>query len=540
MIIWLHGPSGSGKSAVGALLAESMEVPFVDLDRLVEQREGRAILDIFSEVSEQGFRAMEWNALVALQESRPSNLVVALGGGAVTEGGVRRICRSTGLRVFLDVSEEVAMTRLSESPEARPLLFEEDPAAAWRRLYRRRHAWYRDADIRIDSEGPLESVVAETLKGVRRLMNPLWCMSIEREDAEQCSIEGYQSPFVAMRDARSRLADRCHAIVTDTGVLEAHSELIVPDGGDDSAILLTLEQGEHAKKLSSVEEFAEVLVERGMGRDGAIVAVGGGVVTDLAGFLASVYMRGIATTYVPTTLAGQVDAAIGGKTAVNSAGVRNLLGTVRHPNRVYIASGFLHSLPARELRGGFVEAMKMGITSSRPLGELTFAARASVIRGEIPETIDDIIRLSVSTKMDVVREDLNDRSKRISLNLGHTFGHAVEAVLPGVLSHGEAVALGIIAAAEVALYRGIVSERRRDYLHELLLPFGPAEPLDVSIPRVLHSMTSDKKSRRGVLRMVLPREETGYEVVAASDADEIAGALQRALLALRSFHSNVS
>lgn len=539
MIVWIHGPSGSGKSAVGALLAATMDVPFVDLDRLVEEREGRSILDIFSEVSESGFRAMEWNALVSLLEPRQSGLVVALGGGAVTEGGVRRICRSTGLRVFLDVSEEAAMARLTESSEARPLLFEEDPASAWRRLYQRRLSWYRDADIRIDSDGPLEDVVARTLKGVRALMNPLWCLAIEHDDSDQCAIEGYQSPFVAMRGARSRLADRTHAIVTDTGVLEAYSDLIVRDSSDESEILLTLNQGEDSKRLASVEEFVSVLVERGMGKDGAIVAIGGGVVTDLAGFLGSIYMRGVATVYIPTTLAGQVDAAIGGKTAVNSSGVRNLLGTIRHPDRVYIASGFLHSLPARELRGGFVEAMKMGIANSRELGDLCCTARSAVVRGEIPDSIDDIIRLSVSTKLDVVRQDLDDQSQRISLNLGHTFGHAIEAALPGELSHGEGVALGIIAASEVAQTRSIISARRRDQLHELFLPFAPADPVDVSIPRVIQTMMSDKKSRNGVLRLVLPTEETGYEVVSAPDSNEVTDALQRALSAVRNYHTNV-
>lgn len=540
MIIWIHGPSGAGKSIVGQRLADHLDLPFIDLDKRIEEIHGRSIVDIFCEVSESGFRAMEWNALVGLCESGSGGMVVALGGGAVTEAAVRRLCRSTGLRVFLDVSESSALPRLEESDESRPLLFEEDPAAAWRRLYRRRLPWYRDADIRIDGDANLPDVVDSTVSGVRRLMNPVWQAELVCDGHSRCAIDGFQSPFVAMRELRARLGHSRHAFVTDTGVLQTHGELILPDAAHAEALLLTLDQGESSKDLASIGEFVAVLVARTLARDGIIVGAGGGVVTDVAGFLASIYMRGIRCMYLPTTLIGQVDAAIGGKTAINAAGIRNLLGTVRQPERIFIATGFLHSLPSRELRAGFVEVMKMGIANSEPLGEIASLARDAVIDGEIPESIDTIVEMAVRTKLRVVSRDVDDRAERMSLNLGHTFSHAVEATVPGVISHGEGVALGIIAAAELAYSLGVVSMKRREWLREYLLPFTPAELPDLSIAAVLSSMTSDKKSHAGVRRLVLPREGTGYDVVDISNLDEIAAALSSALEAAKFFHAQHS
>jgi len=536
MIIWIHGPSGAGKSLVGARLAERLGKRFVDIDREVERREGRSILDIFSEVSETGFRTLEWNALVDLVDTTTEELVVALGGGAVIERSVRRLCRSTGLRVFLDVSVEAATARIINSDEVRPLLFEDDPARTWERLYRNRLPWYRDADVRIDSSGDPADVVDRLISAVECLLEPAWSHELRLPAGESSTVQGYASPYVVAQRLQRIVADSIHAIVTDTGVLDAVGELISSDDRTQGEVLLTLEQGEGAKTMTSVSSFVDVLRQRGMTRDGIIVGIGGGVVTDVAGFLASIYMRGLASIYVPTTLASQVDAAIGGKTAVNASGVRNLLGTVWQPTTVLIGSGFLHTLPARELRSGFVEVVKMGIANSAELDECAWRVRDDIIAGVIPDTIDDVISRSVETKLAVVRNDATERGDRMSLNLGHTFGHALESVLPDVFSHGEAVAVGILAAAEYACMAGRISSTRLVDIADRILPFIPGDLPSISIQGVQSAMRSDKKRMRGACRLVLPRDEVGYDIVLAADDSRIADALSRAIASAREYH----
>lgn len=536
MIVWLQGPSGGGKSTLAPLLAQALKVPSVDLDDEIERQTGRTILDIFSESSEDVFRALEWNALVDIVSRIPQGGVVALGGGAVTQGPIRSLCRSTGIRLFLDVSEEEAITRILSSGTPRPLIFEEDPAAAWRRLYRRRLPYYRDADERIDSSGSREDVLERSLDSVRNLVSPLWEETIPGASTSSYSIHGYVSPYICMRRMRELVGDRMVGCVTESRIIETLGDLVAGDAGSDR-ILMLVEGGEGCKSLSTIDECVGTLSNRGMTRDGLIISVGGGVVTDIGGFLASVYMRGIASMHVPTTMTGIVDASIGGKNAVNAAGIRNLVGTIRHAEHVWIASGFLHTLPARELRSGYVEVLKMAIAHSEGLWQLALEGRSSILAGELPHTIDEIIRLSIQTKLHVVAIDPFDQRERLSLNLGHTFGHAIEAALPGHVNHGEAVALGIIAASCFARESGRISRDRMDQVVDLMQPFTPAAIPPLSPGELTRAMSSDKKGIRSGRRIIVPVEHTGYAVMTVSDDASLTRAIEVAVDIANAYHS---
>jgi 3-dehydroquinate synthetase len=534
MIIWLQGPSGAGKTTVGRELAALRGLPFTDIDQEIEREEGRSIADIFWSDGEDYFRSLEWDRILKLAEDKETTRVVALGGGAVADPSVRRILRSTGIRVFLDVDPDTAMERLMGDTVARPMLMEEDPVAAWKALYRRRSRYYGEADLVIPAQADAATVTAHLDDELGTVERATWSVAVTLGD-ERTEIAGYRSLYVLMRELRRLVDGRMVCIVADSGVARNLEELIYGFTGSDQ-VTLTVESGEANKTMKTVEKFAAELVAAGFTREGVVVAIGGGVATDLAGFLASVYMRGVEAIYVPTTLLAQVDAAIGGKTAVNAGGIRNLIGTIRQPSHVLISPAFLRSLPGRELCSGFVESLKMGIANSSELAGAVAAASPSILAGDVPGNIDELIRLSVETKLAVVAQDTFDRSVRFSLNFGHTFGHALEAVVPGTYTHGEAVAFGIIAASEMAHERGIVSEERRRSIVEQALPFTLGTDEAVPVAPLLGAIRSDKKRTGTGLTFVLPAEETGVHIELVDDDSLIMRSIERSFALISKFH----
>jgi 3-dehydroquinate synthase len=245
-------------------------------------------------------------------------------------------------------------------------------------------------------------------------------------------------------------------------------------------------------------------------------------------------MRGIETLYVPTTLLAQVDAAIGGKTAVNVAGVRNLAGTVHQPRHVLMCPAFLRTLTARELRSGFVEALKMGIANSESLADAVQRAEAQVVDGRLPSNLEEVVRLSLQAKLHVVELDAHDRSLRLSLNFGHTYAHALEAAEPDRHAHGEAVAFGILAATEMAAEVRNLSHERRTWIRDRSMPFALPVGAEHDIPRIIAAMTGDKKRLPQMLRFVLPTEVTGCVIYETDDRELIARSIERASSAIAS------
>lgn len=523
MIIWLQGPSGAGKSTVGPCLARLRGIPFVDLDEQIEAEAGKSILDIFWHDGETAFRRMEWNVLLRMMEADQSPTVIALGGGAVADPAIRSMIRQSGIRVFLDVDAATALERL-EGGAPRPLLFEEDPLLAWKRLYRQRLGWYQESELTLASDAPPEELAERLNQKINQLLRPTWQLQTS-PSGQPCSITGYAALPPLVGHLRQLAAGRKVAFVMDSAVAQLYHDHLGLDDGSEH-LVLRIEAGEQSKTFKVVEEFAQSLAAAGFTRDSLVVGIGGGVVTDVAGFLASVFMRGIACVYIPTTLLGQVDAAIGGKTAINVAGIRNLVGTIRQPTDVLVCGAFLRSLSPRELRSGFVESVKMGIANSAELARAAAEAAPAILEGQIPANLDQVIRLSIATKMDVVERDMFDASLRMSLNLGHTFGHALESAAPGIFAHGEAVAFGLVAAATMARLIGDISPQRHDSIIASALPFTlrsapipPAEPM-------IRAMRSDKKRAGAGIRFVLPTEHVGVRLFDTEEVEMIAEILR--------------
>jgi 3-dehydroquinate synthase len=276
--------------------------------------------------------------------------------------------------------------------------------------------------------------------------------------------------------------------------------------------------GEPAKRLTTLEKLAEKMVKVGADRGVVLVALGGGVVGDVTGFLASIYMRGVDVIQVPTTVLAQVDAAIGGKTGVNLKSGKNLLGTFHQPRTVLIDPAVLSTLPSREYHAGLYESLKCGIIGD-PLLFRLFEERRREILDRDPEVVEKVIADSVRLKASVVSADEKEGGLRQVLNLGHTIGHAIEAETRyQQLLHGEAVAWGMVAATHIALSMGKLDSVTAGRISNAILSFGRLPRMTIRTPNILKRLRSDKKTRQGVVHFILPKEIGKVEIV--SDVPE--------------------
>jgi 3-dehydroquinate synthase len=294
--------------------------------------------------------------------------------------------------------------------------------------------------------------------------------------------------------------------------------------------VLFLPGGEDQKRLAPLEELAEEMVRRGGDRSSVVVAFGGGIVTDMAGFLAAIFMRGIPVVQAPTTLLGQVDAGIGGKTGVNLEIGKNLIGSFHQPLAVLIDPTVLDTLPDREFRAGLYEVLKAGVIRSKALFGF-LADHCDEVLARRPEAVDRIIADSVRIKAEVVSADEREGGLRRILNFGHTFGHALEAETGYTrFLHGEAVAFGMRAAVYLAERTGYLSAEDSVDILEAIRLYGPIPPLDgVSAERLLARLATDKKTIQGRVHFVLPERIGEVRVVSGIDEKVALMAIQAAL-----------
>jgi 3-dehydroquinate synthase len=267
---------------------------------------------------------------------------------------------------------------------------------------------------------------------------------------------------------------------------------------------LSVPAGEEHKRLATVERLAEELAQHGADRDSVLVALGGGVIGDMTGFLAAMYMRGIRYVGVSTTLLAQVDSSLGGKTGVNLAAGKNLVGAFYHPLAVYADTATLGTLPAAELRAGLQESVKAGIIYDRGLFDFLDAESAAVLAGD-REALTRVVAASVRVKAEVVNADERESGVRMILNLGHTLGHAIEASTGyKQLLHGEAVAWGMIAAVGIAARRGMVSAADAERMERVVRAYGPMRGFTAEAGELVALTAKDKKNRSGARSFVLP------------------------------------
>jgi 3-dehydroquinate synthase len=317
-------------------------------------------------------------------------------------------------------------------------------------------------------------------------------------------------------------------VVTTEDVWQLHKEAVCGAVGEHE--VLFFRGGEARKRLTEVEALAEQMVEKGGDRASIVVAFGGGVLTDVAGFLAAIFMRGIPLIQIPTTLLGQVDAAIGGKTGVNLVGGKNLIGSFHQPLAVLIDPGILGTLPEREYRAGLFEIIKHGIIADADLFWLMRREPRRVMSQEAA-VVDRMIEDSVRLKAQVVSGDEKEEDRRRILNFGHTFGHALEAETGySRFLHGEAVAWGMKAAALLGEKEGMLAAADRGEIVECVDSYGPFPDLDgVKAERIFDRLKSDKKTVKGKVHFVIPERIGAVRITADVEERNVRGAIEEAL-----------
>lgn len=274
---------------------------------------------------------------------------------------------------------------------------------------------------------------------------------------------------------------------------------------DAQPAVLFLPAGERYKRMAQVERLAAEMAQAGADRSSLLIAFGGGIVGDMGGFLAAIYMRGIRYVQVPTTLLAQVDSSVGGKTGANLATGKNLIGSFHHPVAVFADIDLLQTLPERELRAGLIESVKAGIIRDAALFRFMEKNAADILARE-PAALEKVIAASIRMKAEVVGIDERESGLRMILNFGHTLGHAIEAATGyRALLHGEAVGWGMLAALQIALARETVSAAQARRMEQTILAYGLLPPFRSTPQKLLDAAGRDKKNRAGTRRFILPR-----------------------------------
>lgn len=510
----LVGPMGSGKSAVGRVLARSLGFRFLDLDAIVEDREGRTVPELFAH-GESRFRSAEAEAFAAILDAeRGADFVLALGGGAFESSAIRDAAADRLTVVHLDADPRTLAARLAGGEVARrPLLAEaEDVLARLTEMRERRAGGYSRADISVDtSEFDVE---AAALAVLRRLYGPPkgpW----SEPPAVIGSPQGGAAGLVTIgRGALPELPNRRAVALVDASLPALQREPVLEAlrvACASGLVVMEREGGEGCKTASSLEQAWSELLVAGVDRDTEMWVLGGGTITDLGGFVAHTYKRGLALRLLPTTLLAQLDAAIGGKNGINVGGTKNAAGTIRVPEHVHIDPLFLLTLDDIALRGGLAEALKSGLVGDAELAN-ALAAKASALRSRTLPALEDVVARAVAVKMSVVEQDLHESGVRRVLNLGHTLGHALEALAARrgrTLPHGDAVAIGMVFAARLARREGALVERDLpERIHAAVAALGLPVRADflerADVPELLEEMGRDKKRAGGASVWVLP------------------------------------
>jgi 3-dehydroquinate synthase len=291
--------------------------------------------------------------------------------------------------------------------------------------------------------------------------------------------------------------------------------------------------GERFKRMAQVESLAQQLATSGADRDALLIAFGGGVIGDLTGFLAAIYMRGIRYVQVPTTLLAQVDSSIGGKTGANLAAGKNLIGSFHHPQAVLADTDLLRTLPPAELRAGLQESIKAGIIYDARLFRY-MEQNAAAILAAAPKALTHVVAASVRVKADVVSKDEKESGLRMILNFGHTIGHAIESATNyKQLLHGEAVGWGSIAALNVARARNTISQKDTERVTNIILRYGPLSPFKATAQKLVALTSRDKKNRSGIRSFVLPKGIGATSIVRDVTEPELLAATESMLTLMR-------
>ncbi len=513
--IVLVGMPGAGKTSVGRRLAQRLGLPFKDADSEIEAAAGQPITEIFARYGEAHFREGERRVIGRLLEGPP--IVLATGGGAFNDPETRAAVKANGAAaIWLRCGMQTLLRRVA-GRATRPMFLNADPVEVLTRLMAARHPIYAEADIVIDcldDETP-ETTTDKVAQAVGQ-WGPPSRLPVTLGERTYDILVGAGLLARAGSLIAPVLPAKRVAVVTDATVGPLHLETLrqgLESAGIALCAICTVPPGEASKSMASYGQLLEELLAAGVDRRTTIIALGGGVVGDLAGFVAATALRGLPFIQIPTTLLAQVDSSVGGKTGINLKAGKNLAGVFHQPRIVLADTGVLSTLPVRELRAGYAEVAKHGLLHGamwdwcETFGARAVAGDAAALRHAVLESC----RLKASFVAADEREESAEGGRAL-LNLGHTFGHAIEAECgyDGTLLHGEGVAIGLGLAARLSARLGYCEPglplRVEAHMASVGLPARIRDlPRAFTVEVLMARMRKDKKVRDGALRFVLLR-----------------------------------
>ena len=545
--IVITGFSGTGKSLVAREVAGQLGWDFIDTDAEIVKLAGKPIAEIFQQDREEKFRELERE--VIKRASRRSHKVIATGGGAIVDSQNHAQLARKGFIVCLDAKPETIYQRLfqegSHGSEIRPLLEGDNPLERIRQLKARRQPYYDDVDLVINTD---DLSISEVAGKVIRAWG-LLCGVYPERDSSVASLPQNDKKRKAYNDVDKDVAcwvetaTQRYPIFVGYGLLDklgeelkkvtsSHVAIVISDEnvsrlyGDRVEEVLrnagfavnsfVVPPGEETKSINTAIDIYNFLIKKRVERDDMLIALGGGMIGDLAGFVAATYLRGIPWIQVPTSLIGMVDASIGGKVAVNHPEGKNLIGAFYQPNFVLADTRALATLPERELTSGWAEVVKYGLILDKEFFEFLESNVDRLIKLE-QDAVNEAIIHSASLKAQVVSQDEKERGQRIILNYGHTIAHGLEAATRYIgFLHGEAVAIGMMGAAKLSQRLGILPASVVKRQQSLLRKFGlPTAFFGINLAEIAKATEVDKKTRAKGIRWVL-LEDIGKTAIRAS------------------------
>jgi len=507
--IVLIGLMGAGKTAIGKRLAAQLGLPFYDADQEIERAAGVSVAEIFAKHGEAHFRAGEKRVIQRLLAN--GRIVLAPGGGAFMDPETRATIRDRAISVWLRCPLPILLQRV-QGRTHRPLLNAGNPAEILRRLSEERSPLYAQADIIVEgSEDPPHVTTNKVVTALTNHRAPRRVPVQLSQSRYDVIIGGHLLTRAGAHIGPVLPQPRC-VIVTDETVAALHLARLENSldevGVSHSSITVT--SGEASKSLKTWQNLVETLLDRKVDRHTTVIALGGGVIGDLAGFAAAATLRGLPFIQIPTTLLSQVDSSVGGKTGINSPHGKNLIGAFHQPNLVLADTGVLETLPARERRAGYAEIVKAGLIADAALYDWCEMHAAAMLNGDAA-LLAVAVEKAVTFKAQVVGDDEREtkpNNGRALLNLGHTFAHALEAETgygQGLL-HGEAVATGLVLATQLSATLGLCPPEDPSRVAAHLESLGlPSKIAGLPAERLLGHMKQDKKMRGGKLTFVLTR-----------------------------------
>ena len=517
--IILTGFMGTGKTTIGRLMAERLRREFVDMDAVIEERTGKSIPQIFQEDGEEAFRALERELCREL--AARSGLVIATGGGALVSQENRAILGATGDIICLRATPDAIMARIGASTN-RPKLDGSDRRARIEALLDERAPAYDAIPLQLDTSD------LSVMEAVERALALLWGLPGARRQPVHTPDGGMYDIVLGEglltttgRLLARRLSPSPTVIVTNPTIARHWAKPLaraLQTAGFQPTVV-EIPDGECYKTLDTVRILYDRFIEAGLDRRCPVIALGGGVVGDIAGFAAASFLRGVPFVQIPTTLLSMVDASVGGKVGVDLPQGKNLVGAFKQPELVLVDPDTLRTLPAPEFRAGLAEVVKHGIIGAPELFRQ--------LEEEGPASLTALIADAVRVKIQVVEEDPFERGRRAVLNLGHTFAHALEQVSGYQMRHGEAVSVGLVAAAHLSAAMGRCTPALISRVVRVLERLGlPTQVEGYSAEAVYQAMRTDKKRAAGRLRFILPEEIGRVAIVGDIPREQVIAALR--------------